>query len=137
MPLTKLRRSFEERRTNLIEQLDKNRKELDLSQQHQIFGAIKEIENFLKSIDEQRTLEAENNFDIDLSQEREWPMLQRTQRIMKKGTGKAVQATTWTFYRMPVRVGRHIKGKIEAYQERRALYKQVRQEVERRVFDKK
>ena len=65
MPLHKLKRDFEERRVVLIETLQKNKDSLELSKQHQIYGAIKEIENFLKAIeyqDEQRA----NGLDFEL-----------------------------------------------------------------------
>ena len=137
MSLHKLKRSFEERRNILIERLDKNRKDLDLSQQHQIYGAIKEIENFLKSIDQYRTLEAESSFDIDLSQEKEWPVLKRTQKILRTAGGKAVEAISFTFVELPVKAHKGISGKIEAYQERRELYKQVQREVEKKMRSKK
>jgi hypothetical protein len=51
MPLQKLRRQFEERRVSLIETLKKSKETLELSKQHQLYGAIKEIENFVKAID--------------------------------------------------------------------------------------
>src|SRR5210317_792669 len=126
MPLNKLRRSFEERRNHLIEKLDKNRDDLDLSQQHQIYGAVKEIENFLKSIDHHRTLEAESAFDIELSQEREWPVLRRVQRIVKSLGRGTKEVITWTFVKAPVKAGRGIKGSIEEYRERREVEKKVR-----------
>lgn len=133
MPLNKLQRSFEERRNNLIEKLEKNRKDLDLSQQHQIYGAIKEIENFLKSIDHYRTLEAESAFDIELSQEREWPVLRRAQRVVKK-LGRGVrEVVTWTFVKMPVKVGHGVKGTYEEYRERREVEREVREEVQKRL----
>lgn len=133
MSLNKLRRDFEERRNNLIEKLDKNREELDLSQQHQIYGAVKEIENFLKSIDHHRTLEAESAFDIELSQEREWPLVKRTQRVAKKLGNGLVQVATWTFVKAPIKMHKGVRGSIEEYRERREVEKQVRREVLKRM----
>lgn len=132
MPLSKLRRSFEERRNALIEKLEKNKDDLDLSQQHQIYGAVKEIENFLKSIDYYRTIEAENAFDIELSKEREWPLLERSQRIVKNAGKGFLEAIHYTFVKGPIKVSKHVRGQIEAYRERREIYKEVRKEVEKR-----
>lgn len=130
MPLNKLYRSFEERRNALTEKLERNKDEFDLSQQHQIYGAIKEIENFLRSIDHHRTLEAENNFDIELSKEREWPIIQRTQRIIK-AMGKGMwQIVAFTLVKGPIKVGKGIVGQFEAYHERREIYKKVKKQVD-------
>ncbi len=52
MPLNKLKRQFEDRRLSMIETLQKG--ELELSKQHQLYGAIKEIEQFLKAVDYHR-----------------------------------------------------------------------------------
>lgn len=137
MSIVKLHRSFEERRNNLIEKLEKNRSELDLSQQHQIYGAIKEIEKFLKSIDYYRTLEAESSFDIDLSEEREWPILQRAKRACKK-TGKGTKkCIKWTFIEMPRMVGKTLGGQYKDYKKRREMEKEVRREIERRMREGK
>jgi hypothetical protein len=133
MALNKLRRTFEERRLHLIEKLDKNRSELDLSQQHQIYGAIKEIEQFLKSIDHHRTLEADSAFDIELSQEKEWPFARRLQRIIRKLGNGSKEVIVWTFWRAPVRLGRGVRGSMEEYRERRQIEKQVRAEVLERM----
>lgn len=131
MPLNRLRRTFEERKASLIEQLRKNKDELDLSQQHQIYGAIKEIENFLKTIDHYRTLEAQQAFDIDLSKEREWPLLQRTHRVVRKMGNGLMEAITWTFVKTPVRLGKKVRGSFEEYRERREFYRQAKEEFER------
>ena len=133
MSLNKLRRSYDERRNNLIEKLGKNRDELDLSQQHQIYGAIKEIENFLKSIDHHRTLEAEKSFDIELSQERESPVFKRTKHFVYRLGNGCKEIVTWTFVRMPVTVSKGVRGQIEDYRERREVEKKVREEVRRRM----
>ncbi len=65
MALHKLKRDFEERRNVLIETLQKNKDSLELSKQHQIYGAIKEIENFLKTIDFHQEQQA-NGLDFEL-----------------------------------------------------------------------
>ncbi len=137
MSLIKLHRSFEERRNNLVEKLEKNRSELDLSQQHQIYGAIKEIEKFLQSIEYHRTLEADNSFDLELSQEREWPILQRTQRACKKTARGTKKCLRWTFIHLPQMTIKSLKGQYSEYQKRREMEKEVRREVERRLREKK
>lgn len=133
MTLNKLRRSFEERRNTLIEKLEKNKHDLDLSQQHQIYGAVKEIENFLKSIDYYRTLEAERSFDIDLSQEREWPFVERVKRGAKKAAKETKNFVSWTFVTMPIQLTNRVRGSYEEYRERREIERQVREEVHKRL----
>lgn len=49
---------------NLVELLEKNPK-LDAARQHQIYGAICEIDILLKTIDHLRQQEIEENFKID------------------------------------------------------------------------
>ena len=56
MSLTELSRIFEQRRRDLISLLD-NDKHLDLGKQHQLYGAIIEIETFLKTIEHFRKKE--------------------------------------------------------------------------------
>ena len=136
MPLNKLRRSFEERKNTLVSKLEKNRDELDLSQQHQIYGAVKEIDNFLRSIDHYRTLEAEQGFDMDLTYEKEWPLIQRTQRMMRKLRDGTLEVLTWTFVKVPVRINKKVKGSYEEYRERREVERKVREEVSRRLKKK-
>ena len=77
MSLYNLKREYEERRQALVEQLQKNAA-LDPATQHQIYGAIKEIENFLKNIEFQITQEQEKNINVELSRERPSPMVERT-----------------------------------------------------------
>lgn len=48
--IPELRRNFEERKFHLIKLLERG--ELDISKQHQVYGAVKEIENILKSMDD-------------------------------------------------------------------------------------
>lgn len=132
MGLHKLRRNYEERRAHLAEKLKKNKDELDLSTQHQIFGAIKEIENFLKSIDYYNTLEAENSFELDLSKENEWPILKRTKRVMRNLGNGTKQAIEWTFIKAPMKATKSIRNKYSDYKKERELYKEIRAEIEKR-----
>jgi len=64
MPLRQLRSLYEKRKMNLVELLEKNPK-LDAARQHQIYGAICEIDILLKTIDHLRQQEIEENFKID------------------------------------------------------------------------
>jgi hypothetical protein len=77
MMLYNLKREYEERRQALIEQLQKN-PSLDPATQHQIYGAIKEIENFLKTIEYQIVTEQERNMNVDLSRDQPSPFMERT-----------------------------------------------------------
>ncbi len=66
MPLRQLRATFEKRRSDLIDLLESNPK-LDPAKQHQIYGAIIEIENFLKTIEHLREREIqEEKFHFEL-----------------------------------------------------------------------
>ena len=133
MPLNKLKRSFEERKNTLVHKLEHNRDELDLSQQHQIYGAVKEIDNFLRSIDHYRTLEAEKGFNMDLTYEREWPLMKRTQRVFRKLRDGTIEALSWTFVKAPIRINKRVRGTFEEYRERREIERRVREEVERKL----
>lgn len=77
MSLVEIKKLFEQRKYNLIRTLDNGREDIDLSKQHQMYGAIKELENILKSIDYYRELETENDFDFKLSRETEKTVLQK------------------------------------------------------------
>jgi len=64
MPLRQLRALYEKRKANLIDLLEKNPK-LDPARQHQIYGAICEIDVLLKTIDHLREQEIQENTKID------------------------------------------------------------------------
>jgi hypothetical protein len=64
MPLRHLRSLYEKRRNNLIELLEHNPK-LDPARQHQIYGAICEIDILLKTIDHLREQEIRENYEMD------------------------------------------------------------------------
>ena len=64
MPLRQLRSLYEKRKMNLVELLEKNPK-LDPARQHQIYGAICEIDILLKTIDSLRQQEIEDNMRLD------------------------------------------------------------------------
>jgi hypothetical protein len=77
MSLIELKKVFEKRRYNLIQTLENNKDELDLAKQHQIYGAIKEIENFLKTIDYHREIEINSDTTFQLRSDREQPFLRK------------------------------------------------------------
>ncbi len=68
MTIAKLQRTFEERRINLIDTLQKNKESLEISKQHQLYGAIKELETVLKTIDYYRE-EQLSGEDFELKRE--------------------------------------------------------------------
>lgn len=77
MSLTTLKREYEERRQALIQQLQGNTK-LDPATQHQIYGAIKEIENFLRTIDYQLGVDQERTMSVELERQKPNPVVERT-----------------------------------------------------------
>ena len=64
MPLRHLRSLYEKRKMNLVELLEKN-PNLDPARQHQIYGAICEIDILLKTIDHLREQEIQENYRLD------------------------------------------------------------------------
>jgi len=64
MPLNQLRSLYEKRKMNLVSLLEKNPK-LDPARQHQIYGAICEIDILIKTIDHLRDQEVEESFKLD------------------------------------------------------------------------
>jgi len=64
MPLRELRTIYEKRKANLVELLEKNPR-LDPARQHQIYGAICEIDILLKTINHLREQEINDNYKLD------------------------------------------------------------------------
>ena len=64
MPLRTLKAMYEKRKMNLVELLEKNPR-LDPARQHQIYGAICEIDILLKTIDHLREQEITENYKLD------------------------------------------------------------------------
>lgn len=64
MPLRELRAIYEKRKANLVELLEKNPR-LDPARQHQIYGAICEIDILLKTIEHLRDQEINDNYKLD------------------------------------------------------------------------
>jgi hypothetical protein len=64
MGLNQLHSLYEKRRANLVGLLEKNPK-LDPARQHQIYGAICEIDILLKTINHLRDQEIHDNFELE------------------------------------------------------------------------
>lgn len=77
MTFIEIKRIFEKRRFNIIKTLESGREDIDLSKQHQMYGAIKELENILKTIDYYQEMEVKNDFDFKLSRESSRTILQK------------------------------------------------------------
>jgi len=130
MPLQKLRRQFEERRLSLIETLQKNKEGLELSQQHQIYGAIKEIENFLKALDYAREEQLRGDT---------WE-LKSIEPKMKRTVGHAKERTRVFFSNIGIvlkeRVAHPAKRVAHAMRKKVRLVKEVAKEVKARSKEK-
>ncbi|MDD9954224.1 MAG: hypothetical protein OXR66_07880 [Candidatus Woesearchaeota archaeon] len=88
-----LLREYEERRQSLVDQLQKN-PNLDPAVQHQIYGAIKEIETFVKSIEFHISNTHEKNIALELARDRPQPIREKTRKVvnkMKAGTEKVLK----------------------------------------------
>ncbi len=135
MVLNKLKRQFEDRRLNLIETLQKEKEHLELSKQHQLYGAIKEIEQFLKAIDfhrEQQVAKA----DFELKREGPPALSTRLAESLRHGaeevTGAFSRAAHFLYDKLILGTGRAIRRTHK----RIRLYKQALQEVKRRELGK-
>ena len=125
MSLHDLRREYEERRRALIEQLQGN-PSLDAATQHQIYGAIKEIENFIATIDAHQQAQAARGISVDLSRERPRPFVERSQKVfhrVRHGTGRV-------FKEHIPRVTKAIVAAPRRYVDRRRDELRLRREIE-------
>ena len=68
MSIADVRRVFEKRRANLVHTLHEGN--LDSAKKHQVYGAVKEIENFLKALDYERENEIQENVKLENEQRR-------------------------------------------------------------------
>jgi hypothetical protein len=64
MGLARLRSVYEKRRSSLVSLLEQNPK-LDPARQHQVYGAICEIDILLKTIEHLREQEIMENFELE------------------------------------------------------------------------
>ncbi len=84
MSLAEIKRFVEKRKYNLTDVLQVGREEIDLSRQHQIYGAIKELENILKTIEYHQEQETNASYAIDLSGEQGTSVIERMSLKLKK-----------------------------------------------------
>jgi len=77
MSLTDIKRIIEKRKYNLTSVLQSGRNDIDLSRQHQMYGAIKELENVLRTIEHYYDQEIKLNYPLNLRNELETPILER------------------------------------------------------------
>ncbi|MFH1071974.1 MAG: hypothetical protein V1743_00940 [Nanoarchaeota archaeon] len=66
MVIIELKKTFEKRRQSLITVLSSPDSGIDLGVQHQIYGAIKEIEIFLRTLEHLQEREQQDGMDIAL-----------------------------------------------------------------------
>jgi hypothetical protein len=127
MSLYTLKREYEERRQALIDQLQKN-PNLDPATQHQIYGAIKEIENFLKTIEYQISTDQERNLNVALSTDRPTPFMERTSKAVyhvAHGTKKLLTHTVKGVVLGPKRY-------FDRKKEEKRLKSEIKAEMDRR-----
>jgi len=131
MPLNKLKRQFEDRRLSLIDTLQKGKDQLELSKQHQLYGAIKEIEQFLKAVDYHREQQI-SAADFELRKEGPRALSTRMMESVKTGAEKTagfIGSTVYAVYdKVILGTGRAIKRTGKRYR----IYKQVIREVKER-----
>jgi len=90
MSLPEIQKTFEQRKINLVRTLESGRDDIELSKQHQMYGAIKELENILQTIDYFREVQTENNFDFRLSKEPDTTLLQKISVKLKGNKSKKI-----------------------------------------------
>lgn len=90
MSLPEIQKTFEQRKINLVRALESGRDDIELSKQHQMYGAIKELENILQTIDYFREVQTENNFDFRLSKEPDTTLLQKISVKLKGNKSKKI-----------------------------------------------
>jgi len=123
MTLYALKREYEERKQALLDKLENN-PHMDAALQHQIYGAVKEIEHFMDAID--MHMRNEQQLNIDLSRDRPRPLFERTKRIAGKvrtGTRKVVKE------KIPA-AAKKVASKPRQYMQRRRELRKLRKAVE-------
>lgn len=130
MPLHTLKREYEERRQALLDQLDKKR--LDSATKHQLFGAIKEIENFLKAIEYQME-KSQDAPDLDLASDRPRPLVERTKSIAGRVRSSTRKVVTEHIPSIAGKVAAGPKRAMERARRKRALKRQIQKELRARL----
>jgi hypothetical protein len=128
MSLYNLKREYEERRRALVEQLQKN-PSLDPATQHQIYGAIKEIENFLKTIEYQISSDQEKDINVELERARPNPLVERT----KGAVYHVVSGTKKVFTHHIPSAARKVTDVPKRYWDRKKEEARLRREIEAEV----
>lgn len=132
MSLHNLKREYEDRRQALIDQLQKNHT-LDAATQHQIYGAIKEIESFLSTIDYQIATEQQRNINIELSREKPNPFAERTKNAFRN----VHHGTKRVFTHHIPSATRAVVGAPKRFFDRRREEARLRAEIEREIRARK
>ncbi len=131
MSLNRLRRNFEERRLSLIETLQRQRDELELSKQHQLYGAIKEIESFLKAIDSLREEELDGT-DFELKREGERPIALRANLAVKRAGDRTKTFFSAVAVGVNEKVFKGAKRAVSSTRNKVRIYKEIAKEVKAR-----
>lgn len=131
MPLNKLKRAYEERRLNLVETLQRNKESFELSKQHQLYGAIKEIEHFLKTIDSVREEQLRGE-DFELRREGPEPIKSRAILAVREAGGKTKRFFVAVFIGVPAGIIRGTGRALHRTRRKFRMYKEALHEVKRR-----
>ncbi len=131
MALTKLQRDYEERRLSLIDTLQKGRSNLELSKQHQLYGAIKEIEHFLGSVEYYREQQL-HSADFDLKREGDRPLGTRMGLAFASVGERTRNGVSLVFSSFKERVVRPTGDAFRRAKRRVQLYREVAKEVKAR-----
>jgi len=128
MPLYTLKREYEQRRQALIDQLQKN-PSLDPATQHQIYGAIKEIENFLKTIEYQIAVQQESGMSVELARPRPSPLLEKT----KGAVYHVARGTKQVFTHHIPGAAKRVVAVPKRYFDKKKEEARLRQEIENEI----
>ncbi len=77
MDFVEVMKTLEKRRYNLINTLESGRDDIELSKQHQLYGAIKELENVMKTMEHHKEEYLKKNFEVNLSREEDKSFMQK------------------------------------------------------------
>ncbi len=132
MSLANLKREYEERRAALVQQLQNNAK-LDPATQHQIYGAIKEIENFLRTIDYQLGVDQDKNIQVDLERQKPSPFVEKTNKMVTHVTKSTKRLFTEHIPNTAKKAYNKPKQAVTNYFDRKREEARVRAEIETEV----
>jgi hypothetical protein len=135
MSLEKLRRSIEERRQSLVETLRNGRDELDPSKQHQLYGAIKELESVVQTIDYYRD-EQLKGMEFELHRVVAAPKRKVAMVFSRAGSGAKGAGSKFAAF-FSEKVAGTAKRAVHATKRRIKLYREVSREVKARSKEEK